>query len=238
MKFYRTTSSDFSTSAPKCQDSYRSICSKSSSAPSTITVPTKQFTTMESVKREHVQVLGFVSLFIRTIEKCATNMEELMQAALSSADEAMVKDLEELLAYIRIQLATITSTERALETVTEASMTMACNMELAHRDSILKYSAPHLHEHDRNRLRRSGFKSMDLFSPSVLNSVENKYERDRSLKRQKLDNRSGYSSRKNSSFQQNSSQNNARSSFRGQTDFKNQQRSSQPTRGGHGGRRK
>ena len=82
---------------------------------------------MESVKREHVQVLGFVSLFIRTIEKCATNMEELMQAALGSADDAMVKDLEELLAYIRIQLATITSTERALETVMEASMTMACN---------------------------------------------------------------------------------------------------------------
>ena len=50
---------------------------------------------MESVNREHVQVLGFVSLFIRTIEKCATNMEELMQAALGSVDEAMVKDLEE-----------------------------------------------------------------------------------------------------------------------------------------------
>ena len=66
---------------------------------------------MESVKREHVQVLGFVSLFMRAIEKCATSVEELMQAALGSADDAMVKDLEELLAYIRIQLATITSTE-------------------------------------------------------------------------------------------------------------------------------
>ena len=70
MIFYRTTSSEFSTSAPKCQDSFRSICSKSSSSPPVISVPTKQFTTMESVKREHVQVLGFVSLFIRTIEKC------------------------------------------------------------------------------------------------------------------------------------------------------------------------
>ena len=71
-------------------------------------------------------------------------------------------------------------------------MTMACNMELASGDSILKYSAPHLYEHDRNRLLRSGFKSVDLFSPSMLNSVENKYEKDRSPKRQKLDNRSGY----------------------------------------------
>ena len=51
-------------------------------------------------------------------------------------------------------------------------MTTACNLEVARRDSILKYSAPHLHEHDRNRLRRSGFKSVDLFSHSVLNSVE------------------------------------------------------------------
>ena len=33
MKFYQTTSSEFSTSAPKCQDSFRSICSKSSSSP-------------------------------------------------------------------------------------------------------------------------------------------------------------------------------------------------------------
>ena len=186
MKFYQSTSSEFSTSAPKCQASLRSTC-KSSSSPPVISVPTKQFKTMESVKREHVQVLGFVSLFIRTIEKCATNMEELMQAALGSVDEAMVKDLEELLAYVRIQLATITSTERALETVTEVSMTMACNMELACRDSILKYSPPHLHKHDRNCLRRSGFKFVDLFSPSVLNSVENKYERDRSPKRQKVD---------------------------------------------------
>ena len=51
-------------------------------------------------------------------------------------------------------------------------MAMACNLELAHRAFILKYSAPHLQEHDRNCLRRSGFKSVDLFSPSVLNSVE------------------------------------------------------------------
>ena len=52
---------------------------------------------MESVKRGHVQIMGFDSLFIRTIEKCTTNMEELMQAALGSVDESMAKDLEQLL---------------------------------------------------------------------------------------------------------------------------------------------
>ena len=117
-----------------------------------ISVPTKQFTTMEAVKREHVQMLGFVSMFIRAIEKCATNMEDLIQSCLGSVDESFTKDLEELLSYIHVQLATISSTERALETITEASMTMAYNLELARRDTILKFSAPQLHEHDRNRL--------------------------------------------------------------------------------------
>ena len=101
-----------------------------------------------------------------------------MQTCLGSVDEAFSKDLEELLSYIHIQLATISSTVRALETIPEASMTMACNLELARTDSILKLPAPRLHEHDGNHLRRSGFTSMDLFSPSVLNSVKNKYERE------------------------------------------------------------
>ena len=39
-------------------------------------------------------MLGFVSLFIRTIEKCAANMEELMQSCLGSVDDSFNKDLE------------------------------------------------------------------------------------------------------------------------------------------------
>ena len=187
MKFYRSTVSEFSTSAPKCQDSFKSICSKSSSAPSYIYVPTRQFTTMESVKREHVQLLGFVSHYIRALEKCASNMGDILQAGVVNMEDSFSKDIEELLSYIQLQYSTIASIERALETVVEASMTMSCNMQLARRDTILKFSAPHLHEHDRNRLRRSGFTSTDLFSPSVLNNVENKYERSRSPKRQKME---------------------------------------------------
>ena len=64
MKFYRSTSSDFTTIAPKCQDSFKSVCSKSFTTPPTVSVLTKQFTTMEAVKWEHVQMLGFVSMFI------------------------------------------------------------------------------------------------------------------------------------------------------------------------------
>ena len=86
---------------------------------------------MEAVKREHVKMLGFVSMFIRAIEKCATNMEELLQSCLGSVDESFNKDMEELLSYIHVKLATISSTERALETITEASMAIACTLELA-----------------------------------------------------------------------------------------------------------
>ena len=145
MKFYRSTTSEFAISAPKCQDSFKSICSKSTSAPSYISVPTRQFTTMESVKREHVQVLGFVSHFIRALEKCASNMEEIVQSGASNMEDSLSKDMEELMSYIQLQYSTIASIERALETVVEASMTMSCNMQLARRDTILKYSAPHLH---------------------------------------------------------------------------------------------
>ena len=166
-------------------------------------------------------MLGFVSMFIRAIEKCATNMEDLIQFCFGSLDESFHKDLEELLSYIHVQLATISSTERALEMITEASMTMACNLELARRDTILKFSSPQLHEHDRNRLCRSGFTLTDLFSPSVLNSVENKYNRERSPKRQKLVNRSSYTSRKSTSYGQSTNQSFSRGSFHSQGYYKN-----------------
>ena len=47
-------------------------------------LPTRQFTTGESVKQEHIQMLGYGSLLIRTLEMCATNMEELLQACTGS----------------------------------------------------------------------------------------------------------------------------------------------------------
>ena len=75
-------------------------------------------------------------------------------------------------------------------------MTMACNLQLARRDMTLKQCAPQLHEHDRNHLRRSGFMSGDLFSPEILNAVEKKLEKERLPKRQKLDMKLIYQSKK------------------------------------------
>ena len=98
MKFYKTMTSEFSTVAPKCQDSFKGICSRSLSTPSTVSTPAKQYMVMEAVKREHVQMLGFVSLFLKTLEKCASNMEEIVHSF--QWGEEKLKELEEMLSFI------------------------------------------------------------------------------------------------------------------------------------------
>ena len=130
--------------------------------------------------------------------------------------------------------------------VTDASMTMACNLQLARRNMTLKQCAARLHEHDRTCLRRSGFMSGDLFSSAILNAVEKKREKERSSKRQKLDMKPIFLSKKSQhssnshSYGSSYAQNSGKSSFH---DFKGQQqqqqqKSAQSPRGGRGGRRK
>ena len=70
--FYKTTTSEFALSAPKCQDSFKFIANKSSFiTPGSISIPSKQFMAMETVKREQVQIFTFVSYFLRTLDKSA-----------------------------------------------------------------------------------------------------------------------------------------------------------------------
>ena len=230
MKFYRT--SDFSTVALKCQDSFKGICSRSSSSPSSVSMCIKQCMEMEAVKREHIQMLGFVSLFLKAWEKCAASIEDVVHS--SQLGDEMAKDLEEILSFIQIQYSCLGSVDKALEMVTDASMTMACHLQLARRDTTLKPFAPQLHEYDRNRLRRSGFMSVDLFSPAILNAVEKKLEKESSPKRQKLDVKPQHTTSSHS-YGSSYNKNAGESSF---CDFKRQQKSSQSSRGGRRGRRK
>ena len=81
-------------------------------------------------------------------------------------------------------------------TVIDLSMIMACNLELDRRDTTLKQAAPHLDEYDRNRWRRSGFMSQDLFSPSILDVVKKKLEKERSPKRQKVEHKPIFQSKR------------------------------------------
>ena len=136
MKFYKTTTSEFLTVAPKYQDAFKGICSRSSSTPSSISIPAKQCMVMEAVKREHVQMLGFVSLFFKTLKKCASNMEEIVHSFQWGEEKS--QEFKEMLSFIEIQYSCLGSVDKALEMVTDTSMTMACNLQLARRDTTLK----------------------------------------------------------------------------------------------------
>ena len=138
MKFYKTTTSGFALSAPKCQDSFKFIANKSSSiTPGSIPVPSKQFMAMETVKREQVQILTFVSYFLRTLDKSASNIEEILQGIHSSVSDEVAKEVEEMLSFLQIQFSCLNSLDKALETVIDSSMIMACNLELARRDTTV-----------------------------------------------------------------------------------------------------
>ena len=63
MKFYKSSTSEFSTSASKCQDVFKSLFPKA--IPSSVHIPMKQLTAMKTDTRENTQVLSYVSLFFK-----------------------------------------------------------------------------------------------------------------------------------------------------------------------------
>ena len=230
MKFYRSSTVEFSNSAPKCQDAFRSLFPKA--IPSSVHVPIKQHTSMETVSRECVQILSYVNWFMRAIGKTSSSMEELLQQ--SGSD--VFRDSDKLLSHLQMQSACLTSLDKALESVTDLSIALACNLQLARRDSILKVCASHLQEHDFNKLRRTGFKSGDLFCPTTLDQIQKK--QDRSPKRLKTDNRQTFQSNSRSDDRRSSASYSSGSKFfRGQPDRFNKKPYQSPSRRG-GNRRK
>ena len=135
MKFYRSSMVEFSNSAPKCQDAFRSLFPKA--IPSSVHVPIKQHTSMETVTRECVQILSYVNWFMRAIGKTSSSMEELLQQGGSD----VFRDSDKLLSHLQMQSACLSSLDKALESVTDLSIALACNLQLARRDSILKVCA-------------------------------------------------------------------------------------------------
>ena len=106
--------------------------------------------------------------------KTSTSMDDLLQ---QGAHEGF-KDSDKLLSHLQMQSACLNSLDKALQAVTDLSIPLACNIQLARRDSILKVCASHLQEHDFiNKLRRTGFKSVDLFCPTTLDQIQKKQDR-------------------------------------------------------------
>ena len=62
MKFYKPSMVEFSLTAPKCQDAFKSLYPKA--IPSTVHVPIRQHTSMETVSQENIQILSYVNWFM------------------------------------------------------------------------------------------------------------------------------------------------------------------------------
>ena len=174
MKFYRSSTVEYSSSASKCQDAFRSLFPKA--IPSSVHIPMRQHTSRETVTRESIQILSCVNWFMKAIGKASTSMEDLLQ----QGGHESFKDSEKLLSHLQMQSACLNSLDKALEAVTDLSIALACNLQLARRDSILKVCASHLQEHDFNKLRRTSFKSADLFCPTTLDQTQKKKKKKRS----------------------------------------------------------
>ena len=200
LRFYHTPTEEFAVHAPSVQQGFKTLFQKP--LPSNVYVPYRQHCLMESVNRENVQVLQFSNWFIRAIEKCSMSLENTLQSIPAELRaQPAFQEIERDLSALQLQFTAINSLDKALDTITDNSIALACNLELARRDSILKTCAPQLSEHDFNRLRRSGFRSKDLFSPTTLNEVEDKYAR--TPKIQKTDSRPMFSSRRQDDNRQN-----------------------------------
>ena len=84
-------------------------------------------------------------------------------------DSTHSKESEKLM-NLQVQFSYLNSLDNSLDTVTDLSIMLTCNLQLARQYSVLKIYAPLLHEHDINRLRRTGLKSNDLFLSYDLSS--------------------------------------------------------------------
>ena len=144
MKFDKSTSADFSFQAPKCQDSFRS--SFPEATPSSVCVPFRQHTLLETVSREYVQIFSYMHFFLNAIEKATTKLETTMLGAQNSTrDPSVIKELDSMLSGVQLQFSCISSIEKALENVTDNSIAAVCNLQLARRDTVLKNLAPNLY---------------------------------------------------------------------------------------------
>ena len=93
MKFYKSALTEFSFQAPQCQDSFRS--SFPGPMPSSVRVPLKQHTLLETVNREHVQILSYVHFFLNATEKMTNKLETTMLGVKNStSDHSFIKELD------------------------------------------------------------------------------------------------------------------------------------------------
>ena len=157
--------------APKLPDSYFSIA-RVKTLSASISVTSKQHIIQETVCTENVQISGHVVWFKMAIEELNNRIQELASEIRSSGDLDIVKESADLIGkYSQLQ-ASVTSLEIALDTVLKQNMTLACNMLLARRDSLLKDCSSKLGPKDLANLRTDHYDQQEVFNSDILSQVE------------------------------------------------------------------
>ena len=117
--------------------------------PSSVQIPFRQHTLLETVNREHVQILSYMHFFLHCTKKATTNLELTMLGIKNTTrDHPVIKELDTMLSGLQPQFSCLTSIKKALENVTNNSIAAACNLQLARRDNVLKSLTPNLNAPD------------------------------------------------------------------------------------------
>ena len=107
------------------------------------------------------------------IEEMNNRIQELATEMRPSRDLETVKESADLMVkYSQLQTSVTSSLEIALDTVLKQNMTLACNMLLARRDSLLKDCSSKLGPKDLPNLRTDHFDQQEVFNSDILSQVE------------------------------------------------------------------
>ena len=107
------------------------------------------------------------------IEELNNRIQELATEIRGSEDLDTVKESADLMIkYSQLEASVTSSLEIALDTVLKQNMTLACNMLLARRDSLLKDCSSKLGPKDLASLLTDHFDQQEVFNSDILSQVE------------------------------------------------------------------
>ena len=123
----------------------------------------------ERIVRECVQILERALHFKRAMSQISKNVTGFAQVAREKDTE---ENLDMILTSTSMLDHIIESLELSLASVLCQNMTLACNLSLARRDTLL-YDCHKISSEDKSSLRNSPFTDTELFPSSVVTQAEN-----------------------------------------------------------------
>ena len=77
-----------------------------------------------------MQILSYVHFFLNAIEKTTTKLE-MLGVKNSTRDQCVIKEMDSMLSGLQLQFSCLSSIEKTLENVTDNSIAVLCNLQLA-----------------------------------------------------------------------------------------------------------